>query len=337
MLLMTGALLMAASPLTAQETGSIQGMIVGAGDQQTRVGQAAVFLCDAKTGRPLAGPAAQPLGAEGVQVEGLSGLTHAVTDDRGHFEFKDVPVGKYRLVAQSWLGFAGVPERKDPSEIVFLHGVADDVEVTENATPPVFIRPLGTARMTLVNDPEEPHAFLVLSTAPLHGDPVLGPLFWGDNFAKHAIGITLMETPHVTFHGLPEKELHAGLFNYDNNPGVGGATFTAKDSGTARIPIYASWSNGLDEPPKELLALVEHLETKDLSAEALLKPRFPKEFAETKNRRDAVLQILRDHGDKKLTVEGVGEFRILDIAAADTYRRLRESHKARRERAAQSP
>ncbi len=317
----------------AGETGSISGRLIDSRDQQIRVGHAAVFLCDADTGRPLVRKNFQPLGAKGVAVQGFADLVHAVSNDRGYFEFQGVPAGRYRLIAQSWAGFAGVPDREDPSEFVHLHGVTNDLPVESGKQADVLIRPLGTATMTLINDPEEEHAFLVLSTAPLCGDPVLAFPFWGENFAAHAIGVTLMESAKVTFAGLPDGQVHAGLFNYDNNPGVGGATFQVVNGGMARIPIYATWSNGKYDPPETLLPLVQHLEAGKLSLNELLRTRYPDEFAMPVENRNPEFLVLLKHGDEKITLEGFGEVRLLDLAAADTYRELRNHHRQRRQAA----
>lgn len=325
---LVASLALVAVSANAQEVGTITGKIIDSRDQQTSIGDAAIFLCDARSGRPFKKETFQILGTEGVSIQGLADMAHAVTDAKGNFELGKVPVGKYRLVAQSWLGQSGIPSKEDPPEFVSLHGVVNDVEVKAGETTPVSIRPLGKARMTLINDPEEPHAFLVLSTAARRGDPVLAFPFWGEKFGSHAIGITLMETPKVTFDGLPEGQVHAGLFNYDNNPGIGGASFTVVDGGTMRIPIYATWSNGKFDPPAGLLPLVEHLELQKVSVEELLKPRYVEEFSKGPD-RNAIFGVLLKCGDETLAVEGFGEVRILDLVAADTYRSLREHHRSR--------
>jgi hypothetical protein len=331
--LAAAALLLASGmPVRGQGTGSISGMIVSRQDQTVRMGRGAVFLADGKTGRPLIGKTLSPLGTEGQAINGLSGLAHAVSDGRGYFEFPEVPPGTYRLVGQSWLGFSGVPEGKDPSEVVYLLGVADDVEVKAGERTQVFLRPLGSARMTLINDPEEAHAFLVLSRGKMRGDPVLAFPAWGEEFAKKAIGVTLMEVPRVTFHGLPDGELHAGLFNYDNSPGVGGTSFPVTDGGTARIPIYAYWSNGRDDPPETLLSLVEHLEKTKPSIKEIVRPVLKHAGESEAEFRMAAYE----QGDATVRVEGFGEVRILDLLAADAYRWLREHHRAQRERALQN-
>lgn len=320
--------LIGAGIASAQETGVIAGKLVDSRGKQILTGHAAVFVCSAESGRPFKRETFQVLGTEGVQIQGLADLAHAVTDAKGNFELAGVPAGKYRLVAQSWQGQAGVPDREDPSEVVSLHGVCEDVEVNADEKASVTILPLGTATMTLINDPEEEHAFLVLSTGAMRGDPVLPFPFWGERFARHAIGITLMETHQVTFHGLPDREIHAGLFNYDNNPGVGGASFSVVDGETARIPIYATWSNGKYAPPAGLLPLVQHLEKTGTDVEELLKKRYAAEVT-TEENRNPVFPIVLKHGDDVLELEGFGKVRVLDLAAADRYRGLRAHHAKR--------
>ena len=115
----------------------------------------------------------------------LSELWHAVTTSSSRFEFNDVPTGTYRLVPQSWSGVEGVPKREHTSEVVLLHGVANDVEVKAAQTTRVSIRPLGDGVMTIKNDPDEAGAFLLISTEPMVGDPILSFYAFGEDYIRN--------------------------------------------------------------------------------------------------------------------------------------------------------
>lgn len=229
------------------------------GDDQDLTG-IFVFLCDGKTGYPIDRETGMTID-KSMQFD-FDGMIHSRCDKTGRFTFADVPPGTYRLVAQSWPGLDGVPKTEGPSATrLKLHGVAEQVIVDEDQPAHVTIRPLGTASVSLQNDPAENHCFAVISRGPLLGEPVLGPLVWGEEFVRGAIGATLMEEEHTTISGLPSgARIHIGMFNYDNNPGVGGGTWTVDDGATWTVPIYANWSNGRYDPPQRLLPLVEFLE-----------------------------------------------------------------------------
>lgn len=336
-----GCFWLTAASLSADEvaTGQIQGALVDATGRPNRVGQAVVFLCDAASGMPLLAATRRPI-ALGLSEElfGFDGFWHAVTSDSGRFVFDDVPPGKYRLVAQAWEGIAGMARgmpkslRSDPGEepsaTVHLYGVAEQVEVKSGETTQASPRQWGGRSLRIVTDPEEPHNYLVISrTAPL-GEGVLGPLGWGPDFIAGAIGVTRMEVPHVTLVGLPEgAEVHVGLFNYDNNAGVGGATFTVGDDEPARLPIYASWSNGKYEATPRLKKLAEHLATAEVDAIALLKMKgrqFNKEY----------FQFVWDQANEVVEVEGYGEAKLIDVLAAESYREMARHRRQREARAA---
>lgn len=244
-------------------TGHIRGQLVDERNQVTYVGQATVFLCDAESGLPILRKTKRPLDP-GKNLNDAWDMWYELTTDRGSFEFADVPVGKYRLVAQSWSGTVGVPKFQDkPSTLVLLHGIAENVEVKAGETTVAYPRKLGDATLKIVNDPEEPHAFLFISLQPRLGDGVLGPAGWGKKFLAGLIAVTQMERPYVTLVGLPAgKEIHVGLFNYDNNPGVGGDSYLVGKEPTVRLNIYATWSNGKYEPPPRLARLTDYLSSR---------------------------------------------------------------------------
>lgn len=314
--------------LANAEVGTIRGQIADERGQITYTGNVVVFICDAESGFPFLGKTKKLFPNE-EQIKGLKDLWHAETTDEGVFEFQEVPVGKYRLVAQSWSGTKGVPDfQQKPSTIVILNGVAEGVEVKANETIIVNPRKLGDGMLKIVNDPEEAHAFLLISQKPRLGEGVLGPAAWGPEFISGLIGVTQMEKGYVTLIGLPEgKEIHTGLINFDNNPGVGGDSYVVGKDKEVRLEIYATWSNGKYEPPARLAKLTDHLEEQKLSVSKLLGLE-----GSDHDNREALLRILREKSDQKIVVEGVGTFRLADVLAASKYQALRKSHRARMKR-----
>jgi hypothetical protein len=313
-------------PLCAAETGQITGQLADTHGQITYAGEVVVFLCDAKTGYPVHRQSKTSIQSQLKQL-GFENFWYSVTDPKGLFEFKDVPVGQYRLVAQSWSGTKGLPKLPGgmPSSFVILHGVAENVEVKPGGRTVAFPRQLGNGVLTITNDPEEPHAFLLLSLKPTLGDAILGPQLWGDEFISQLVGVTLMEQSHVTICGLPDdRDIHVALFNYDNNPGVGAATFKAGQR-QGKLRIVASWSNGHHEPPPELLALTDHLQAKN----ATLKDFLPAadQSGPIGNAEQTAVKFLLADPKREVEVAGLGKRRLIDVAAALSYAKLRAQFK----------
>lgn len=218
--------------------------------------------------------------------------------------------------------------------MVLLHGVAEGVHVRAAETTQVYLQPLGNGILTVQNDPEEAGAFLFVSTAPMLGDPVLGFYGWGDDFVRHVIGVTPMSVPRATFIGLPDdKEVHVALFCYDNVPGFGGGQARVGKDALATIQIYAGWSNGHDEPPARLLPLVNYLENKNPSLPELMQLGDHDEFLNDRGHPDEqkVWQAAKKNLNKRISVPAVGDFRVIDILAADAYKTLRAHHRQQRE------
>lgn len=307
------------------ETGQLVGQLAGTDQQITYVGEVVVFLCDAKTGSPIHRETRTPfqLQRQGIQFDKL---WFAITDEAGSFEFKNVPAGQYRLVAQSWSGTKGLPKLfGKTSAFVVLHGVAENVVVKQGERTVVFPRQLGNGVLRIQNDPAEAHAFLLISLKPTLGDAILGPQLWGDEFVSQIIGVTHMEQPHVTICGLPDNcDVHVALFNYDNNPGVGAGSFKA-GARNETLRIVATWSNGHREPPPELKALTDHLDAKKAKfSDFLDEAQKGKNDQETEQN---LIQELREHPRREVDVPGLGKRRLADVVAALSYIRLRTQHK----------
>jgi hypothetical protein len=327
------------SPTQAEENGnagSIRGMLVDGNSQRIMPGEAVVFLCDAESGLPIMPETKKPLDLEHIDeaTYAFDGFWHAVTNSDSSFEFKDVPAGTYRLFAQSWAGIRGMPRglppdrddlRPEPSDTIILHGSSEQVVVLAGETTAAHVKQPGLGVQHILCDPEEEHNYVLISFNPTLGDHVLSVAGWDKNFLTGVVGLTRMEVPHLTIIGLPDdKEVHVSLFNYDNNPGSGGASFVPGQQATVRLPIYATWSDGKYEPPPRLVKLTAHLEHSDAKLEELL----PAERGKVK----AYFDYLWQHGHEQIEVPGYGPARVVDIAAADSYRSLRKSHAARLER-----
>ncbi len=335
-LVFVGLLLSSVTVARAEEPqGTIKGMLMTRDHQAKYAGRAVVFLCDAKTGRPLLAKDKTTQYDRDSFDDGLQGLLHAVTEMNSGFTFEDVPTGRYRLVAQSWSGVEGIPTRKTTSTIVLVHGAANNVEVEAGEVAIARIRPLGDGVMRVENDPEEAGAYLFVGTKPMWGDPILSYTGWGDEYVRNIVAITHMSVPNATFIGLPnDRDVHLGLFAYDNSPGVGGGTHRVGKDRVATIRIFSAWSNGHDEPPQKLLPIVQYLEQHKPTLPQLMQLGPDEGFLNDRGRLDRrkLREAILKNGDKQVEVQGVGTFRVIDISAAEGYRRLREHHRKRRER-----
>ncbi len=344
-LILTAMLLPASGTFAQPQTeapppvGRIEGRLVTADGQVSHTGCATVFICDATTGRPLITNAAdehQPFGVAAFSG-GLNELWHSDTRDDGAFVFEAVPPGEYRLVAQSWAGVNGVPQGQgNTSETIILHGTAEHVTVTADQTTKAYLRKLGDGVLHVVNDPQEAGAYLLISTEPTLGDPILGPFGWGEPFINHVIAITHMSKPRAVIVGLPEDQtVHLAAFFYDNVAGSAGCEAVADGNQKAVLNIYAGWSNGHDDPPAALLPLVEYLEKDNPSLSQLLQsPAYDQLIDKHGNVSDGsgLMRFLAEHGDDVVNVANLGEFRIKDVLAAKGYRLLREHHQQRRKK-----
>ncbi|MDB5389644.1 MAG: hypothetical protein JWM11_5290 [Planctomycetaceae bacterium] len=314
--------LVGSETLCAAENGQIAGQLLDADGQITYAGEVVVFLCDAKTGYPIHRETKKSVEAS-FQDLSCDKFWQAVTDEAGSFEFNEVPVGNYRLVAQSWSGTKGMPKFPGKtSSFVILHGVAENVSVKESERTVASPRQLGHEILQITNDPPEASAFLLISLKPTLGDGILGPYGWGNEFTSQLIGVTHMAQPHVTIIGLPDnRNVHVALFNYDNNPGVGAATFKPGQQ-HGKLRIIASWSNGHHEPPPELKELTDHLQTKKSTAQEFLDGSGNKVRTEQEAQLK-LIQLVRENPKREVNVAGLGQRRLADVIAALGYVKLR--------------
>jgi hypothetical protein len=114
--------------ISASGTGRIQGQLLSVDGEPSRTAAVFVFVCDAKDGWPLVATNKQRLGSRN-NFAGMENWLNAATNIDGRFQIDEVPVGKYRLVAQSWPGQTKIPTQEDDDGPLMLHGSTNNIEV----------------------------------------------------------------------------------------------------------------------------------------------------------------------------------------------------------------
>ena len=313
-------------------TGRIEGQLLSVNGEPSRSAAVFVFICEATDGRPLGSKNKEPLDVS-HSFASMEAWLHATTDNDGRFQFDEVPVGEYRLVAQSWPGQTRIPTQKDNDGPLMLHGRTNRVKVIAGQTVDAEITALGTSTLRIENTPDEGNAYVFIGLCPTLGDPVLGPYFWGNQFVTGICGATHMKRGSQQFFGLPDNtDVHVMLLNYDNNAGAGGVT--AKPGGPTaitKLPIYATWSNGIYKAPKRFEPLIEWLRThKDQTLNVLTNGK-SNDFLTPQNQRNAekLADYVKQNHSIKIKIDDLGEFSLIDILAAERYLRLLEAHEPR--------
>lgn len=261
---------------TTVATGTVIGRVLDSEDAP--VADACVVLCDKATGIPLVPKTFRTISDEMLAGRSSMDIAFAVTDQSGQFHFDQLPVGEYRLVAQSWLGVGAIEKLFDVhgKEIV-LRGAADNVRVRANSSTEVVLRPLGTGTLRIDEDAPNDEMLLVISTAPVRADPILGFVGWGGGFMQHMIGGNRMPRGETVVRGLPEGTVHLTVFASDSSPGWGASTAEIKPNETTvtYVPIVAGWSDARHDPPGRLKSLFDEVKTlitqKDFVPEAFLQ------------------------------------------------------------------
>ena len=109
----------------------------------------------------------------------IGGVAYRKTDEKGRFRFEGVPAGRYRLVAQSWPDVQPVDSLLEMMvKEVHLCGIAADVTVTDDASPEVVIRPLGTGTLRIDDNLSRDGVLVAFSRAPTRADRALGFVGW---------------------------------------------------------------------------------------------------------------------------------------------------------------
>ena len=234
-----------------RKAGEISGALLGHdGDP---VPQATLVLCDQATGIPVSKQTFRPFVEDKMDLKSLVVVT---TDADGKFLLKDVPKGRYRVIAQSWPGAPSVLDilAKNGKEIT-LRGVQDNILVPSEKAKNIVIKPMGNCVVSLDEDFPNSDALLLVSTEPLSADPVLGFVSWQGPFLQNLIGANRMPYGVTKIDGLPAGKIHLSVFGNDNNGGIGAGSVVAKSGETVQaefIPIVCGWSDGRHEPPEHL-------------------------------------------------------------------------------------
>ena len=251
------------SPLSKSDAGKITGTVLNLEDQP--VAGVVIILCDQISGIPVCQDAFKPFTEAYLSKERgrQKEICFTVTDDIGRFSFEGVPVGEYKLVAQSWKGVEEIKSvfERNGKEIQ-LYGVAEQIRVSTGSVSRIKLRPLGTGILQINEDAPNDETLLVISTSPTRADPILGFTGWGGAFMQNMIGGNRMPEGKTTVYGLPEGKVYLAMFAADSVPGwTEGQAEIQPDATTVLeyIPFVNSWSNSRHDPPGHLLPVFEEV------------------------------------------------------------------------------
>ena len=208
------------SLLSKSDAGAITGKVIDA--KEKPVAGVVVILCEQNSGIPVCKETFRLFTDAFFTKKGnqQKEIYFVVTDGLGCFSFENVPVGEYKLVAQSWRGtkeFKGVLEKN--SEEIELHGIAEYIRVSAENSPNIVLCPLGTGVLQINEDAPNDETLLVISGSPTHADPILGFAGWGGAFMQNMIGGNRMPKGKTTMYGLPEGKVYLAMFAADSVPG----------------------------------------------------------------------------------------------------------------------
>ena len=208
----------------------IQGLVENAAG---RGAQAFVFAFDAKTGVPYSNVSDHLFEDEGG--DGFAG-TYVQSGNDGRFYMPGLFPGRYRFVAQSWEGQRPGQKLDDLKGDPTLRGIAEDVDVAADGQPPYLtLRPIGTAALRVVAPHDD--TFVLVSTAPLGGDPVLRFLAWKGEFLRHLVGAVNVRHGSATLHGLPAGRLYLSTIQNDPGEPFAAVDVTTVAGGTTDVKI----------------------------------------------------------------------------------------------------
>lgn len=281
-------------------------------------------------GIPLAEPDAQPATIEKLQQAGYENVAiYCQTDDQGKFSL-ELPVGKYRIIAQSWLDRPDVERLldKNGSRLRIDGFIEIEFESELEASEELSIRPVGDGAVKLST--QEASDLLLISTEPLAADPVLGFVALSGKFWSGLLGGTRMSEKEILISGLPESEVQFFSFVNDNNGGIGAVKSTVlSDQVTqAYLPVIAGWSNGHRTPPPELEDLVQYFRDNPKEVGRLneyreiLKKRY---IDENESRPNQALQLkLIPHLSEDYELANGEKITLAEAWAAMAYSRMKK-------------
>ena len=174
-----------------------------------------VCLCSAETGMPVVKDTYGPFEWGKAREDGKAvEMAITVTDEKGRFRFENVPDGKYRLIAQKWIGpYKGVFEVH--GTVIQLMGVADDVGVprpTDHYQARVVLSPPGKGIVEFDQDVGNDGTFMFLSLSPLEFDPILVFDAMRGPFLRNLVGVNRMPLGKTTVIGAPDRPMYAFFF-----------------------------------------------------------------------------------------------------------------------------
>lgn len=284
-------------------------------------------MCDAATGLPLTKETYKPIEWDKDQVDDLANeMAIVITDKRGKFRFENVPDGKYRVVAQKWIGpYQGI--FAEHGTVIQLMGTADDVEVPRPAEyyeALVALQPPGRGIVQFDQDVGNNDTFMFLGTSAPEFDPILGLNSIGTSFFQNLIGVNRMPLGKTTVIGVPDGPLYAFFLAPDNSPGFATIKVAASKDGLVRVPpepFVAGWSDGRKTPPAKLAKLMEFMDAHSLTPDQLLN--IPKlSFATSADYQARMQELYKDLARKIELAEGTSA-RVGDILAVKYYQKLK--------------
>lgn len=306
--------------------------------EQRPVAGAHVILCDHRSGVPLhaatLAPFTQALGAGGQRGDPTA-LAEALTDADGRFTLEAPADRPLRLIAQRW------PDEGSPAKRALdahgqrleLWGIAAGVVAPADD---VVIAPLGDAALRVRIDAPNDDCLLVVSSAPLAADPILGFASWSGAFIPEMLAGSRIAGGELVVTGLPPGEVHLALFANDDRPGFGGASalLQAGAEVDVAIPIVAGWTNGHREPPARLVPLVERMRGwDDLCDDAILRDQVPRLVGPAPESLPEAVSRLVPHLDREITLPDGSAVPLKDWLAARGYLALQEAAARRAARA----
>ncbi len=253
---------------------SIAGLVM---ELRSGTADVTVCLCDGATGIPINLETGKAIEFGKVNMNDLAAQMAVVqTDPKGYFEFKDIPDGTYRVVAQRWMGsFKGIFE--EHGTVIQLMGTVNNVVVPrpkDYYEARVVLSPPGNGIVHFDQKVGNSDTFLVLSASPPEFDPALGLQSMGNGFQSNIIGINRMPLGKTTVIGVPPEPIYAFFFAPDNSPGFTSIEVRPSRNGYTRVtaePFVAGWSDGRKTPPPKLKELIDFLDQESLKISELLQ------------------------------------------------------------------
>jgi len=313
------------------------GKVIDAKDQP--IAGVVVILCDQSSGIPVCKDTFRLFTDAFLTKEGnrQKEIYFVVTDGLGCFSFEKVPVGEYRLVAQSWKDveeFKGIFERNGKE--IQLHGIAEHVRVSAENSPDIVLRPLGTGVLKINEDAPNDETLLVISSSPTRADPILGFTGWGGAFMQNMIGGNRMPKGKTTMYGLPEGKVYLAMFAADSVPGWTEGQVEIKPNTTTvmeYIPFVNSWSNSRHYPPEHLMSVFEEVKLLISQKEDFIFNLYHKSGIKTDSSKGmwGFMEHLGPHLAKEIELPSGSKATFGEVMAAAQYVQLQRTMERKKE------